>query len=140
MPAIVVSMGEPAGIGPELILMAARRRAQLPPFFVLADPALMRDRSARLGLDLDIVETDEEGAEAAFARGLPVVPLAHPARAEPGRPSVEWAAAVIEAIERAASLVHANRARAMVTAPIMKDVLYRAGFPHPGHTEFLGVL
>jgi 4-hydroxythreonine-4-phosphate dehydrogenase len=140
MPAIVVSMGEPAGIGPELILMAAQRRDRLPPFFVLADPALMRDRKACLGLDLDIIETDEAGVEAAFAYGLPVVPLAHPARAEPGRPSVDWAAAVIEAIERAATLVRANKARAMVTAPIMKDVLYRAGFPHPGHTEFLGVL
>ncbi|MFT4131619.1 4-hydroxythreonine-4-phosphate dehydrogenase PdxA [Labrys sp. (in: a-proteobacteria)] len=137
---IALTMGEPAGIGPELIVTAASARREAAPFFVYGDPGLLSDRARRIGLDLAIVETDEAGAFAAFARGLPVVPLANPAPDQPGRPDVAGAAAVIESIERAVLSVRRGQARAVVTPPIMKEVLYRAGFSHPGHTEFLGEL
>jgi 4-hydroxythreonine-4-phosphate dehydrogenase len=140
LPPIAVTMGEPAGIGPELILMAAAGAAKTSPFFAYADPALLAARARQIGLDITLVETDEDGANAAFARGLPVVPLKNRTPDQPGRPDVAGAAAVIEAIERAALAIKHGGARAMVTAPIMKDVLYRAGFRHPGHTEFLGEL
>lgn len=136
---IALTMGEPAGIGPELIAMAATRRNGAP-FFTYADPALLSARARRIGLDCPIVETDEAGATEVFPRGLPVVPLANRTPDQPGRPDVAGAAAVIESIERAVLAVRNGQARAVVTAPIMKDVLYRAGFSHPGHTEFLGEL
>lgn len=136
---IALTMGEPAGIGPELIAMAATRRNDAP-FFTYADPALLSARARRIGLDCPIVETDEAGAAEVFTRGLPVIPLANRAPDQPGRPDVAGAAAVIESIERAVLAVRNGQARAVVTAPIMKDVLYRAGFNHPGHTEFLGEL
>ncbi|WP_448953178.1 4-hydroxythreonine-4-phosphate dehydrogenase PdxA [Labrys neptuniae] len=136
---IALTMGEPAGIGPELIAMAATRRNDAP-FFAYADPALLSARAKRIGLDCPIVETDEAGAAEVFPRGLPVVPLTNRAPDQPGRPDVAGAAAVIESIERAVLAVRNGQARAVVTAPIMKDVLYRAGFNHPGHTEFLGEL
>lgn len=133
-------MGEPAGVGPELALMAWRRRTPDLPFYLLADPALMRERARLVGLDVPIEATDEAGAATAFTRALPVVPLDNAARVEPGQPDVAAAAAVIEAIDRGVAAVHDGLARALVTAPIMKEVLYRAGFAHPGHTEYLGVL
>jgi 4-hydroxythreonine-4-phosphate dehydrogenase len=137
---LAVTMGEPAGIGPELILMARRDGAAGRPFCVFADPALMRARAKLCGIDVSIVETDEAGAVAAFSGGLPVIPLVNSGRAEPSNPTTETAAAVIEAIDRAVIAVRDGRASAVVTAPIMKDVLYRAGFRHPGHTEYLGDL
>jgi 4-hydroxythreonine-4-phosphate dehydrogenase len=137
---LAMTMGEPAGIGPELALMAWRDRGELPPFYVLADPMLLRERAVSTGLDVDVIETEMADVEAAFRQGLPVMALEHVGRADPGRPEVEAAPAVIEAIERAVKAVHDGVARAVVTGPIMKDVLYRAGFSHPGHTEFLGAL
>ena len=67
--------------------------------------------------------------------------MTDPARAKPGGPSPPGiAAATIEAIERAVCLVRTGAAAAVVTNPIAKEVLYTAGFRHPGHTEFLGEL
>jgi 4-hydroxythreonine-4-phosphate dehydrogenase len=100
----------------------------------------MRERARLAGLDVPIVETDEAGAAAAFAQGLPVVPLSVASSAPAGRPTVAAAAGVVESIERAVAAVRDGRARAVVTAPIAKEVLYAAGFSHPGHTEFLGAL
>jgi 4-hydroxythreonine-4-phosphate dehydrogenase len=140
LPPLAVSMGEPAGIGPELALMAWMQRGDSAPFALFADPDLMRRRAALIGLDAPIVETSLAGASEAFASALPVIPLKAKASIEPGRPDVSGAAAVIEAIERAVAATRDGTARAVVTLPIMKDVLYRAGFAHPGHTEFLGEL
>jgi 4-hydroxythreonine-4-phosphate dehydrogenase len=137
---IALTLGEPAGIGPELILMAGARRTDLPPFFVYGNPELLAARARRTGLDVPIIESDEADVARAFRRGLPVVPLAAQAPDQPGQPEVAGAAAVVESIERAAQAIQRGQARAMVTAPIMKEVLYRAGFHHPGHTEFLGEL
>lgn len=140
MKPIAISMGEPAGIGPDLALMAWLRRGELPAFCVFADPALLRDRAARMGFDVPIIEATEADAAAAFGRGLPVIPLEAGALVDPGQPDVAAAASVIEAIERSVASVHRGASRAVVTAPIMKDILYKAGFRHPGHTEFLGEL
>jgi 4-hydroxythreonine-4-phosphate dehydrogenase len=137
---IAVTMGEPAGIGPELTLMAWLRRDELPPFYVLGDPTFLRKRAGEAHLRVPIVEAAEADVAAIVPRALPVVPLMATAASAPGQPTPDTAAAVIEAIERAVLAVRDGRARAVVTAPIMKDVLYRAGFAHPGHTEFLGEL
>jgi 4-hydroxythreonine-4-phosphate dehydrogenase len=137
---IAVTMGEPAGIGPELAAMAWLRRAELPTFFVRADPALIRDRALAAGLDVNVVEVEPGDADSLFERGLPVVPLVKRCLSTPGLATVETAPAVIESIEGSVADVREGRARAVVTAPIMKDVLYRAGFHHPGHTEYLGEL
>ncbi len=139
---LAVSMGEPAGIGPDLILAAwaARAEAGLPAFLVLADPALLADRARRLGLAVPIRETLPEEAHSRFADALPVVPLEARAHAAPGTPDRRDPPAVIEAIRRAAELVRAGGASAVVTPPIAKAPLTAAGFRHPGHTEYLGEL
>ena len=139
---LVVSCGDPSGIGPDVILGAWTRRktAALSPFFVLADPELMTARAGALGLNVQILVTRPETANESFEAGLPVVPLDNCHTHAPGTPLPENAPGVIEAIERAAAYVLSGEASAVVTAPIAKKPLYEAGFAHPGHTEFLGEL
>jgi 4-hydroxythreonine-4-phosphate dehydrogenase len=120
--------------------MLYARRERLPPFFLLADPGLLRRRAGLLGLEVAIAECAPEQAGEMFGRALPVVALRAGARGVPGQPDAADAPATVEAIERAVDFLAQGRARAMVTNPIAKSVLYAAGFPHPGHTEFLGEL
>jgi 4-hydroxythreonine-4-phosphate dehydrogenase len=91
-------------------------------------------------LDVNLAETSPEDAPAAFAKALPVVATGAPATARPGQPDDSSAAAAIASIRQAVDHVVAGRASAVVTNPIAKSVLYRAGFHHPGHTEFLAEL
>jgi 4-hydroxythreonine-4-phosphate dehydrogenase len=139
-PPLAVTMGDPAGIGPELALAAWRERALGAPFVVFAAPAILSAAARRAGVAVPIIETDPAGARAAFLNGLPVVPLANAVEDAPGRPSAANAAATVESIERAVAAVRQGHARAVVTNPIAKAVLYQAGFKYPGHTEYLGAL
>jgi 4-hydroxythreonine-4-phosphate dehydrogenase len=136
-----LTQGDPSGIGPEIALKAWREmRDRDAPFFVLGDPAHFERVSHALGLDVPVRITSAEDAERAFAEALPIVPLQARVIGAPGRPSASDAAATIEAIERAVTMVAEGSASAVVTNPIAKEVLYDAGFRHPGHTEFLGEL
>lgn len=139
---LALTMGEPAGIGGEIALKAWRARAALPAlFFAIDDPGRLSAIAKSLGLDVPVVEIAAPGeAEAAFAQGLPVLPLKLPRAVAPGKPTPENAAAVMTAIERAVDIVMSGAAAAMVTNPVHKETLYRGGFAHPGHTEFLAQL
>jgi 4-hydroxythreonine-4-phosphate dehydrogenase len=140
-PPLALTMGDPAGIGPELILRAwTARSAGMAPFFALADPNALSLLARRLSFDVAIAEVAPEQANGAFATALPVVPLKGQADARPGEPDAAFAAATIESIERAVGYVRSGEARAIVTNPIAKATLYAAGFRFPGHTEFLGEL
>ena len=136
-------MGEPAGIGGDVTLLAwqARQAADVPPFFVIDDADRLTALATRLGLALPILRIDRpEMAAPAFAQALPVLhrPLPHPV--VPGHPHPGNAPAVVAAIEQAVVLARAGRAAAVVTNPINKKVLYGADFGFPGHTEFLAAL
>ncbi len=137
-----MTLGDPAGIGPEIALKAwaARETAGLAPFLLLGDPAFLRARADALGLDVPLATATPEDAAGAFPRALPVMDLGVPVAATPGRPDPGTAPATLRSIEAAVGLVQAGRARAVVTNPIAKSVLYEAGFRHPGHTEFLAAL
>ncbi|MGO4872658.1 MAG: 4-hydroxythreonine-4-phosphate dehydrogenase PdxA [Roseiarcus sp.] len=138
---VALTMGDPAGIGPELVLRAWIARASLSsPFFALADPKALGALARRLGLEAPIAEVSPAEASAAFARALPVVALSAPADARPGEPDPTFAAATIESSERAVGCGRSGQARALVTNPIAKATLYQAGFKFPGHTEYLGAL
>ena len=140
MPPLAMTMGDPAGIGPELALAAWRDRKPGAPFVVFAAPGILAAAAKRVGFKVPIIETDPAGARAAFSNGLPVVSLKNAVEDAPGRPSPANATATIELIERAVEAVHQGEARAVVTNPIAKATLYQAGFKHPGHTEYLGAL
>jgi len=139
---LALTLGEPAGIGPDITFAAWRRRAELglPPFYLLADPAFVARRAERIAPDTPVTVVTPEAATAAFATALPVVDIAVPVTAEPGRPDQSSAPAALAAIRRAVADVLAGAAAALVTNPVAKNVLYRSGFPEPGHTEYLGKL
>jgi 4-hydroxythreonine-4-phosphate dehydrogenase len=138
---LLLTQGDPAGIGPELALSAWLRRAEgVPPFAVLANPAHLSSLARDLGWDVPIVACDAAAAAQAFGEALPVVPLAAGGSAMPGRPDPRTAPSTLESIERAVASVRRGEAAALVTNPIAKHVLYEAGFEHPGHTEFLAAL
>jgi len=139
---LALTLGEPAGIGPDITLVAwlQRRELDLPAFYVVADPQCLARRAKRLGLDVSIEVVTPANAVAAFARALPVVALGLPATAEPGKPDATSAPAAIASIDRAVADVISGSAAAVVTNPVAKSVLYKGGFADPGHTEYLAKL
>ncbi|NIE80853.1 4-hydroxythreonine-4-phosphate dehydrogenase PdxA [Asaia sp. As-1742] len=129
-----LTMGDPAGIGPELTVKAWEQlRTQGEGFVWIGDPALIE------GIPTQIVDEAEQ-AEAVFAHALPVLPVYLPGPVVPGQPDSAMAGQVIASIERATRLALEGRVSAVVTNPISKAVLKAAGFGFPGHTEFLASL
>lgn len=139
---LALTLGEPAGIGPDITIKAwlHRKELKLPAFYLLGDSEVISRRANALGADVPLVEVSAEDALAVFPKALPIVTTGEIATAEPGLPDDRSAAAALASIRKAASDVLAARAGAIVTNPIAKKVLYRAGFTHPGHTEFLAEL
>lgn len=140
---LALTLGDPAGIGPEIALAAwsARGAHALPAFALIGDPAHLARVAGLVGRPTPIraVATIEE-ASAVFGEALPVLPLAASVAAVPGAPDPGNAPAVIESIDRAVAFALTGRAGGVVTCPIAKSVLYEAGFAHPGHTEYLAAL
>lgn len=139
---LALTLGEPAGIGPDLTLAVWTRRVELdlPAFYVIGDAEFYRQRARLLGLDVPVTETTPAQAGEVFARALPVVALDLKVTAQPGRPDASSAPAAIASIRQAVADVFAGRAAGIVTNPIAKSVLYRGGFAEPGHTEYLAKL
>jgi 4-hydroxythreonine-4-phosphate dehydrogenase len=137
---IALSLGEPAGIGPEIIVKAwSALRADGPAFMVVGDAQSL---AAASNAGASIIRSVSSPGEAAgvFAEALPVLNLPLSSAVVAGKPSVAAAPSVIRWIETAAGLALSGEAGALVTAPIAKATLYAAGFHFPGHTEFLGEL
>ena len=139
---LAVTMGEPAGIGGELSLKAwlARTRTSRP-FFAIDDPDRLKTLARDLGLTVP-VKTVSQPSEvpAVFPEALPILPVRLRAPVRAGHPDPANAPATLEAIERAAALAATGEIAGFVTNPIQKKTLQDAGFPHPGHTEFLAEL
>ncbi|HEX6348318.1 MAG TPA: 4-hydroxythreonine-4-phosphate dehydrogenase PdxA [Candidatus Dormibacteraeota bacterium] len=118
-PTLVISAGDPAGIGPEVTVKALAQPEvrELAEIIVCGDPAQLR--------------------------GLPSVrvePAGDAAGVQPGKRSAAGGAAAVAAIKRAVELIQAGEADALVTGPINKEALRLAGYPWPGHTEMLADL
>jgi 4-hydroxythreonine-4-phosphate dehydrogenase len=139
---LALTLGEPAGIGPDLALAVWHRRVEfgIPAFYLVADPAFLRRRAERLGLVVPIAAATPRSAAGLFTSALPVVALDQPVSAEPGRPDRSSAPAAVASIRRAVTDVMDGVAAAIVTNPVAKNVLYHWGFAEPGHTEFLAKL
>ncbi len=139
---LALTLGEPAGIGPDITIKAWLRRNELnlPAFYLLGDRDFIASRAKTLQLDIPLADVIAEDATRAFAEVLPVVATGQPATASPGKPDDTSAQAALASIRQAVADVVGGRAGAVVTNPIAKHVLYRAGFRHPGHTEFLAEL
>jgi 4-hydroxythreonine-4-phosphate dehydrogenase len=139
-PLIVVSSGEPAGIGPDISLALASR-----PFAarvaVLGDLELMRSRARLLGSRIELIACSEPGDVGEHTPGrLQVLPIALPTPAEPGKLDTRNAAYVLSMLRRGTELCVAGTARALVTAPVQKSVITQSGVAFSGHTELLAEL
>ncbi|MEQ8267819.1 MAG: 4-hydroxythreonine-4-phosphate dehydrogenase PdxA [Parvibaculum sp.] len=139
-PPLAVSMGDPAGIGPEITLKAwaAREAEGLPVFFAAGDGGAYGALARRLGIEVPVaaIETPAEALRV-FRDGLPVLQVGLAEPAVPGRLSAANARAVLASIDIACDLAMAGEAAGMVTNPIHKRALYDAGLRVPGHTEYL---
>ncbi|KUL96195.1 4-hydroxythreonine-4-phosphate dehydrogenase [Bosea sp. WAO] len=139
---LALTQGDPAGVGPEISLMAwlLRKQLRLPAFVYLGNAVALQSLAAQLGLAVPVLRVGWDEAAASFDEALPVIEIEGASPANPGQPDPANAAGVIEAIEAGVAAVNAGLAAALVTNPIAKSVLYAAGFSHPGHTEFLAEL
>jgi 4-hydroxythreonine-4-phosphate dehydrogenase len=139
---IALTLGEPAGIGPDLTIALWRRRFELdlPPFYVIADRNFLARRAKLIGAPIAVAHSTPREAGAVFAAALPVVDVGTAVTAAPGRPDAASAPAAIASIRLGVHHVLAGEADAIVTNPVAKNVLYRSGFAEPGHTEFLAKL
>lgn len=136
--ALAITAGEPAGIGPDLIVRLAQQ-ARTTDWLVVGAPSLLADRARRLGVDLRIEETDGRSrppAGAANAGALRVVPVDLMAPAVPGALDPRNVSYVLATLERALALASEGSAAALVTAPVHKAVISDAGVPFSGHTEW----
>jgi 4-hydroxythreonine-4-phosphate dehydrogenase len=139
---LALTIGEPAGIGPDIAIAAwlKRRELDLPAFYLIGDKAFIVERARALDVRIEIADASAANASELFADALPIVATGVTATARPGKPDGNSAPAAIASIRHAVADVIEGRASAIVTNPIAKSVLYRAGFSHPGHTEFLAQL
>lgn len=134
LPILAVTPGEPAGIGPEILVKLAHGEPRFR-LLAVADIALMRQTADTLGVNLEIEEWRPGQAVSAGRLACFHVGLARPAVS--GRLSVRNANYVLETLRQAVSLVGSGQAAALVTGPVHKGVINEAGFPFSGHTEFL---
>ena len=137
---LAVTLGDPAGIGPEIIVKAwAALRQDGPAFMVVGDHDALSAARSGGGAKLRRISSPEAAADI-FADALPVLDLPLLCPVVAGKPSPTYAPAVIRWIETGVGLALSGAVCGLVTAPIAKKPLYDAGFSFPGHTEFLAEL
>ncbi|MDH7970862.1 4-hydroxythreonine-4-phosphate dehydrogenase PdxA [Sphingomonas sp. AR_OL41] len=132
---LAVSMGDPAGIGPEIIAKAwsMRERERLSPFFAVGDV-----RAVAAVWDGPIAEiTAPDEAATIFQQALPIFGVIDGGTITPGTPDVDGARCALHALEMAVGLARSSTVGALVTGPVSKAQLYAIGFTHPGQTEFV---
>lgn len=132
---LAVSLGDPAGIGPEIIAKCwdAREQYGLPPFVAIGDP---RSVAAIWDGPIELID-DPRQTSSAFEVGLPLIQLNAAQTDTPGHPSVAGAHCSLDSLEIAVGLARSGSAAAVVTGPVAKEQLYAIGFQHPGQTEFV---
>lgn len=135
LPPLAVSIGDPAGIGPEVIAKAWAIRAahRLPPFFAIGDR-----RSIEAVWDGPIAQIARPGdTKRLFDDALPLLQVDEPGEIIPGQPTLAGARVALDSVEMAVGLARSGAASALVTGPVAKSQLYAIGFAHPGQTEFV---
>jgi 4-hydroxythreonine-4-phosphate dehydrogenase len=132
---IAIALGDPAGVGPEIVAKAwgVRHSRALSPFFAIGDTrSVAAIWSGPVRRIADVRETAE-----VFDHALPVLTVQDAGVILPGQPDTEGARCALQSLETAAGLVRSGAARALVTGPVSKAQLYAIGFDYPGQTEFV---
>ncbi|WP_370338316.1 4-hydroxythreonine-4-phosphate dehydrogenase PdxA [Parvularcula marina] len=145
---LAVSMGEPGGVGTEILLKAWKHFSEMPPgqgptFFLIDDPMRVERVARAFNADIPIATlSDPSRTQELFPSALPVMALPEDTlgllkECEFGKALPASAPAVVASIDRAVELISEGAAGGLVTLPIQKEALADAGFAHPGHTEYL---
>src|SRR5690349_9938540 len=132
---LAVSLGDPAGIGPEVVAKCWDGRSEfgLPHFAAIGDP---RSVAAVWDGPIELID-DPRQADSVFDYALPLFQISSPEADVPGRPSVAGAHCSLDSLEIAVGLARSGSAAGVVTGPVSKEQLYNIGFAHPGQTEFV---
>ena len=132
---LAISLGDPSGVGPEVVGKCWDHRGQLnlPPFMAVGDPSALAAVWDGAIATID----DPREADSAFDVGLPILPVASGERVVPGLPSIAGAHNSLDSLELAVGLARSGGAAGVVTGPVSKQQLYAIGFAHPGQTEFV---
>lgn len=137
---IIISSGEPAGIGPDLCVQLSQF-AHPCEIIVLADPELLKQRAKQLKLELDIHPCTAERSDLTHQKGhLNVLPINLVEPAVSGRLNVKNSRYVLDMIRLATEQCVAGNFDAMVTAPVHKGVIYESGLNFTGHTEYIAAI
>ena len=138
---ILITPGEPAGIGPDICIQLAQQDDPDSERIVVADPNLLQQRAAQLGLSLTLLPFSIKAQRRASAAGeLSIIPVSLRAEVAPGTLNVANAEYVLDTLRTAVRCCQDGSGDAMVTGPVQKSIINDAGFPFTGHTEFLADL
>ena len=142
LPPLVLTMGDPAGIGLDLalILWSQRVKRNIPKFYLIANPETVQKRANRLGIKIPICTSIPQNCCNDFDSKLPIVPIKSNANEHPGKSRIEDVPAILESINTAVEHIKQNLASAVITNPVNKSTLLQFGFAFPGHTEYFGQL
>ena len=132
---LAISVGDPAGVGPEIIGKAweQRKKAKLIPFFAIGDPDCF---AAHWDGPVERIDSPEQALER-FSSALPVMHVHSCGTVIPGQPDLDGAHCALQALEMATGFAKSGNAAGLVTGPVSKAQLYAIGFTHPGQTEFV---
>lgn len=132
---LAISIGDPAGVGPEIIGKAweQRKKAKLHPFFAIGDPDCF---AAHWNGPVERIDSPEQALER-FSSALPVMHVHSCGTVIPGQPDLDGAHCALQALEMATGFAKSGNAAGLVTGPVSKAQLYAIGFTHPGQTEFV---
>ncbi len=132
---LAVALGDPAGIGPEIVAKSWEKRDALgiPPFFAVGDfeaiEAVWRG-------PIETIASPSEASDC-FAHALPLIRVGGGCSINPGAPDLDGARHALDSLEIAVGLTRSGAASGLVTGPVCKAQLYTIGFTHPGQTEFV---
>lgn len=136
-PILAISVGEPAGIGPDICLALAQRNFNAT-LICIADPDVLSERAKLLGIDIEITEVaSARRCPSHRPNRLTVLPIKAPTPVSPGSLDVRNAGYVLECLDAAITLARSGQADAVVTAPLHKGIINDAGHLFTGHTEYL---
>ena len=139
LPRIIITTGEPAGIGPDITVQIAQQNINAD-IVAIGDPDLLQGRASVLGLPLSLNEFDDAHKQKHIAKSLRIIPVKTEVPAIAGHLDSHNAEYVLALLKTACTACLDNEFDAMVTAPVQKSIINDAGFTFSGHTEFLAGL
>ena len=139
-PLIAITMGDPRGIGPEIIVKALSQMSprQIGVPLIIGDLHILEETARAMQITLDFMEA-QEGQSEFYAKTIPVLSLTNFSLSEALKADKEeeWARASFLYVEKGAQMAMAQKVEALVTAPVSKEAIWRAGIPFRGHTDYL---